>query len=83
MIVGLKRWCPSRQMEAPLFSLDVNLQALAPTPMVVPDPVPNYEELASKLGLNNVVLDTDFIAMLSTLESGLDLTRDNDEIQVS
>lgn len=71
------------RMEGPSFSLDVDLQVPAPVPVVVPGPVPNYEELTFELGLNNAILDTNFIAMLSMLESGLNLSGGDDETQAS
>lgn len=80
----------SFSMAGPLFSLDVILDMPQPTPMVILDLVlvvvpklaPSYEELASKLGLN-MVLNAEFIAMLSILESSLDVPGGDNEAQAS
>lgn len=77
-------------MARPSFSLDVIVDVLQhvlvvvpnPAPVAVPKPAPKYEELAFELGLN-MVLDADFIAMFSMLESSRDVPGGDDEAQAS
>lgn len=55
-------------MEPPLFSLNVLVEIVAPSPSTS-----SHESLGCELGLDVVSLDPKMLAMLASLEASLDL----------